>query len=47
MKRAEELINNLQKIFNLDLNFCEFCDKNKINIVTKTSENVIGRPMIA
>ena len=38
---------DVDELYNLSLNFDEFCKINKINMENYTSENVVGRPMIA
>lgn len=45
--RAQKYFEKLNELYNLSLNFDEFCKINKINMENYTSENVVGRPMIA
>lgn len=45
--RAQKYFEKLNELYNLSLNFDEFCKLNKINMENYTSENVVGRPMIA
>ncbi|CAL6113032.1 Metal-dependent_phosphoesterase [Hexamita inflata] len=47
IQRAFNYFKKLNEVYSLNLDFEEFCVLNKINLVNKTSENVIGRPLIA
>ncbi|CAL6063570.1 Metal-dependent_phosphoesterase [Hexamita inflata] len=44
---AENYFQKLNEVYSLNLDFIDFCSVSKINIINKTSENVIGRPLIA
>lgn len=45
--RSQEYFKKLNEIYNLNLDFNEFCADNKINMENFTSESSIGRPLIA
>ncbi|CAL6067962.1 Metal-dependent_phosphoesterase [Hexamita inflata] len=44
---AQNYFQKLNEVYGLNLDFSDFCLVSKINIVNQTSENVIGRPLIA